>query len=252
MQGVEGVTADEEFLEGGVGEAGCKPDGDMGNGSRRDDQESPHEAVRPGRGECLARLRRLRGARGVDLGGPGHRHGPARRARLRPLPRCRLRSHHGATGTRRPQANRRSVPGIRHGAAGSSSRPRRRARGKRKVLVLRDVRGNVGAEGHGKVPPLSPELKSGDQQTGTTVLLHKLSVASSKPLQEVIGNRDDPHAACPPFRRSEARLATDPATRGRYSTLAHPVAPGGYTYTWTIFLESWPATPLSYPACWKS
>lgn len=132
MQGVEGVTADEEFLEGGVGEAGCKPDGDMGNGSRRADQESPREAVRPGRGECLARLRRLRGARGVDLGGPGHRRGPARRARLRPLPRCRLRSHHGATGTRRPQADSRSVPGIRHGAAGSSSRPRRRARGSAK------------------------------------------------------------------------------------------------------------------------
>lgn len=80
---------------------------------------------RPLHGERLAHLRRLRGARGVDLGGPGHRRGPARRARLWPLPRCRLRSHHGATGTRRPQADRRSVPGIRHGAAGSNSRPRR-------------------------------------------------------------------------------------------------------------------------------
>ena len=30
---------------------------------------------------------------------------------------------------------------------------------------------------------------------------------------------------------SGTRLTTSPATRGRYSTLAHPVALGGYAYT---------------------
>ena len=104
-------------------------------------------------------------------------------------------------------------------------RPRRRTRGKRKVLVLRDVRGNVGAEGHGKVPPLSPELQSDDQQTGTTVLLHKLSVASSKPLQEVIGNRDDPHAACPPLEEARPVSQRTPLHVGDILRLRTPSPP---------------------------
>lgn len=51
----------------------------------------------------------------------------------------------------------------------------------------------------------------------------------------------------PPLRRNGAHLAMGPATRGRYSTLSHPVARGGKTYTWTIFLAPWSPTRPLYP-----
>ena len=100
-QGVEGVAADEQLLEGGVGEARCDPEGEVGHRGRRAEREVAREPVRP---ERAAEPKEAEGRPE-----PRGREGPARGAPA------------GAVGRRRAK----SAVGTATDASESASRARR-------------------------------------------------------------------------------------------------------------------------------